>query len=89
MVEVEITKRARQYGYVFWKYRQNDAMSKLLGNRDAVDVVFMNADQGTKNIDWRYRRISIGWRWTRPLPESMKVFVLKMSKSQKLEIQCR
>jgi hypothetical protein len=89
MVEVEITKRARQYGYVFWKRRQDEAMSKLLGKRDTVDVVFMNGEHGKKNIDWRYRRISIGWRWTRPLPESKKFFVLKMSKSNKLEIQCK
>lgn len=89
MVEVEITKRARQYGYVFWKRRQDEAMAKLLRNKKAVDVVFMNANHGKKNVDWRYRRISVGWRWTRPLPESKKVFVLKMSKSNELEIQCR
>jgi hypothetical protein len=89
VVEVDITKRARQYGYVFWKYRQDEEIAELLGKRKAVDVVFMNADHGEKNIDWQHRRISLGWRWTRSLPESKKVFVLKMSKSNKLEIQCR
>ena len=89
VVTVEFTKRARQYGYVFWKYRQDDAMAELLGNRDTVNVVFMNANHGKKKIDWRYRRISLGWRWTRFLPESKKVLILKMSKPNELEIQCR
>jgi hypothetical protein len=89
VVEVEITKRARQYGYVFWKHRQDDEIAELLGKREAVDVVFMNAEHGKKNIDWQHRRISIGWRWTRSLPEAKKVFVLKLSKANKLEIQCR
>jgi hypothetical protein len=89
VVELEITDRARQYGYVFWKHHQDEAMAGLLGKRSVVDVVFMNAHHGKKNIDWQHRRISLGWRWTRALPESDKVFVLKMSKSNKLEIQCR
>ena len=89
MVEVAITDRARKYGYVFWPIALDEEMSKLLGKRDAVDVVFMNAEHGKKNIDWRYRRISIGWRWTRSLPKSKNVFVLRMSNPNKLEIQCR
>jgi len=89
MVEVTITERARRFGYIFWPFRQDQEMATLLGERSAVEVVFMNADHGKKKIDWRYRRISIGWRWTRPLPESKKVFVLKMSKPNTLEIQCR
>jgi len=89
MVEVEITERARRYGYVFWKIRQDEEMAALLGKREAVDVTFMNAEHGKKKIDWKYRRISIGWRWTRSLPESKKVFILKFSKSNRLEIQCR
>ncbi len=89
MVEIEITERARKYGYVFWKTHQDGDMSVLLGKRDRVDVVFMKADHGNKKIDWKNRRISVGWRWTRSLTESKKIFVLKMSKSNKLEIKCR
>ena len=89
MVEVKITERARRFGYVFWTFRQDDEMAKLLGDRNAVDLVFMNASHGHKNVDRRYRRISIGARWTKPLPESKKVFVLKMLKPNTLEIQCR
>lgn len=88
-MEIEITKRARQYGYIFWRRNQDEDMSRLLGKRDTVELLFMNAEHGKKNIDWRYRRISIGWRWTRSLPLSAKVFVLKISKSNKLEVQCR
>lgn len=89
MVKVDITDRAKKYGYVFWRKAQDEAMSSLLGKREAVDVVFMNAEHGKKKIDWRHRRISIGWRWTRKLPQSKQVFVLKMSKQNKLVIQCQ
>lgn len=89
MVEIDITDRARKYGYVFWRQAQDEEMSKLLGKRAAVNVVFMAAEHGKKKIDWRYRRISIGRRWTRLLSPSKKAFVLKMSKSNKLEIQCQ
>jgi hypothetical protein len=89
MVEVALTERIRKYGYLYWKRRQDDEISNLLGQRASVDVVFMNADHGRKRIDWQYRRISIGWRWTRALPESKKVLVLKLSKDGTLDIQCR
>ena len=46
MVEVEIAKRATQCGYVLWKRRQDHDMSKLLGRKETVDLVFMNADHG-------------------------------------------
>lgn len=89
VIQIAITDRSKKYGYVFWPRAQDDEMSALLGKRDTVDVVFMNAEHGEKKIDWQYRRISIGWRWIRSLPESKKVFVLKMSTPNKLEIQCR
>jgi len=89
MVEIEITERARRYGYVFWMKRQDEEMAALLGAKGAVEVTFMGADHGKKNIDWQHRRVSIGWRWTKSLPKSTKVFILNMSKSNRLEIQCR
>jgi hypothetical protein len=88
MVEIEITDRAKKFGYVFWKRKHDQDMSRLLGKRIAVDVIFRNADHGKKIIDWKNRRISIGYRWTRSLDKSMKIFVLNMSK-KKLEIECR
>ena len=89
MVELEITKRTRNYGYVYWNAYQDEEMSKLFGKRNIIDVVFMGAEHGAKKIDWKYRRISIGVRWIRSLPESKKVFVLEILKANKLEIQCR
>jgi hypothetical protein len=88
-VELEIKPRARRYGYLYWGRQQDVEMSRLLGKRDAIDIIFMGASHGQKRIDWKYRRISIGWRWTRSLPQSKKVFLLHVSKFNKLEIECR
>ncbi len=89
MVQLPIIKRARQYGYVFWHSTQDGEMAKLLGKRESVDVTFMNAPTAKKRIDWRYRRISVGWRSTRSLPPSTTMFVLRMSKSNRLEVSCQ
>jgi len=89
MVEIEISDRARKYGYIFWPRKQDKEMSNLLGRRDAVSVVFLNAEHGRKNIDWKHRRISIGYRWTQSLSASKTTFLLELSKANKLEIQCR
>lgn len=89
MVEVEITKRSREYGYVYWFKEQDKDMQELLGKKDYVELVFLNAEHGSKRVDWGNRRISIGYRWTRRLPDSKKFFVLKLSQTNRLEIQCR
>ena len=90
MVKIDITDRAKKYGYVFWRKAQDEAMSSLLGKREAVGVVFMNAEHGKKKIDWRipadFNRLALGERTSR---NPNRVFVLKMSKQNKLVIQCQ
>ena len=69
-----ITKSARQFGYVIWSSRTDALMKQLLGNRSEVPVLFNGLSIGVKSVDWKYHRISIGYKFTRALPEIAKVY---------------
>ena len=89
LVELKILDRGKTYGYLYWTKSQDKKMRSLLDGLDRVQIIFRNADHGEKRIDWRYRRISLGQRWTRQIPASMKLFVLKMSSPNSLKISCK
>ena len=69
-----ITKSARQFGYLIWSNKTNPEMKALLGNRTEIPVSFNGLSIGTKSIDWKYHRISVGYKFTRALPETAIAF---------------
>ncbi len=71
-----ITKSARQFGYVIWSSMKDADMQALIGNRTAVPVSINGLSIGVKTVDWRYHRISVGYKFTRGLPETAKTFKL-------------
>ena len=88
---IPITKSARQFGYVIWPPHLNDQVDALLGGASKVHLHFKGADLGQKNVDWRYRRISIGYRWTRRLPNEVSEYVLTLADkdTSKLIVECQ
>jgi len=87
LVQLAISPRARRYGYVYWRKLDDQAMRGLLGDRDDVTVVFGEFLLGEKRIDWAHRRISLGWKQTRPIKKSLKVFALTIRRDGRLSIQ--
>lgn len=75
-VEIPITERARKYGYVIWRKNQDSEVRALLGDAKSIDLCG-DIDQRSKNVDWKQRRISITYKFTRGLPKSVKRFRLK------------
>lgn len=71
-----ITKSARQFGYVIWSSKTDALMKQLIGNRSEVPVSFNGLLIGVKSVDWKYHRISIGYKFTRALPKTAKVYQL-------------
>lgn len=63
-----ITKSARQFGYIIWSGKRDPEMRILLGNRKDVSVILNGFSLGEKPIDWKYYRISLGYKFTRALP---------------------
>lgn len=86
-MELPITDRSRKHGYIFWSKRQDGDVSKLLKNSRSVRLHFRGSDRGEKNVDWKYRRISIGWKWTRELPADLTTFKLRLD-GRELHVTC-
>lgn len=88
-VIIPITKRAREYGYVIWKKNNDLQMRQLLGKREEISVILFGGKHGTKRVDWKYGRISIGYRWTRQIEEEKINFILRINRRGELEITCK
>ena len=78
-MQVSITKSARQFGYVIWNSKNEGEIQKILGKRDKISVTFNGFQIGVKQIDWKYHRISLGYKFTRALPPDAKYYALSVT----------
>jgi hypothetical protein len=84
----EITNRARTYGYLIWPKELDDVVEKLFPpNAQEIEVFLNQRFLGPKRIDRKYRRISLGYKFTRALPEAQTIFQVSVSKDGKLNIK--
>ena len=88
-IEIQISERSREYGYVFWDKKSDELVDKFLDQKEVVEVWFKNSYLGKKKIDRKYRRISIGYRNTRALPLQYTKFILEIDQSGALKISCK
>ena len=87
-MNIPIPNRARKYGYVIWHKADDRGMHQLLKDTKRVEVVFEGELLGMKRIDWKGRRISVGYDQTRPLPEDITHYSLTRSKDGRLKVSC-
>jgi hypothetical protein len=74
-VRTDITKRARTYGYFIWQKHQDPEILTLVGGvTEILNVHLGERFLGQKHIDWKYRRISLGYKHTRALPATAREF---------------
>lgn len=85
---IKITKGAREYGYVIWSSKRHKEFVKMIDGLDKVKVIFNGFNLGFKNIDWRFNRISIGYKFTRALPEDVEYFDIRME-DDILKVDCK
>jgi hypothetical protein len=83
------SKRAFKYGYIFWKKSQDDLVQKFFGDITTVKIWFNNSYLGEKKVDWKYRRISLGYSKTRRLSDKLTEFVLTHKKDSSIKVVCR
>lgn len=72
---VRITNRARKYGYFIWPKSADGDMHSMLKGAQTVELSFNGTSAGVKNVDWKHRRISVGPKLTRNIPETASSFV--------------
>lgn len=68
-VKIPFTDRSRRFGYLIWPKRMDADMSDLLDRLESIEVMLDDDRLGSKRVDWKYRRISLGPRRTRALDE--------------------
>lgn len=86
---IPIYERSRKYGYIFWKKQMDTEVQSFLCNLDKAEIWFENSFLGEKKIDWKIRRISIGYSRTRVLSNKVNDFLLKFDKKGVLKITCQ
>ncbi len=90
MMTLQITKSARVWGYVIWNSKQNDDIKNLISGANRVHVYLNGSDLGEKNVDWRYLRISLGYKFTRRLPANLTKYILNYNnKTNELTVVCQ
>lgn len=65
------TATARKYGYVLWSKHHDTAVRGLLGGAGEVNLTLPGNIQQHKAVDWKHRRISVGYSVTRGLPATV------------------
>lgn len=88
-ISIPILPRARKFGYVIWKRKQDFDLKTCLKDIESADVIFEGENLGKKNIDWKYRRISLGWVRTRGIANNKNHFNISLNKDKKLAIRCQ
>ena len=76
-MRLKITKSARKFGYIIWSKRKDDDIKKLINNNEKIFVRLNGFMLGEKKVDWKYHRISLGYNFTRGLPEEANYYDMK------------
>lgn len=84
-MKLKITKGARQFGYLIWSSKTEAEMEKMLQKKDEIKVSLNSFDLGEKHIDRKYHRISLGYKFTRALPENHDTYNISL-KNDCLEV---
>lgn len=88
-IEIPISDRCRKYGYIYWSKSLDTSLRNFFKDASIIDMIFDGARLGKKTIDWRYRRISVGWRWTRQVASSAQKFILAFDNEGSVKVVCR
>jgi hypothetical protein len=88
-VKTKFSTRCRNYGYFIWPVALDGEMEKIVSRSQQTVVVTLGETVlGEKPIDWKYRRLSLGYAHTRNLPSWVKEFVAIRKRDGGLQIKC-
>jgi hypothetical protein len=88
-VRTELTSRCRTYGYFIWPKALDSEMQKLIPpETPKIDVHLGEFFIGERPIDWKYRRISLGYKNTRKWPETAQELIATKKRDGSLLIKC-
>ena len=88
-LEIPIYERSKKHGYVYWTKSQDFDVKTHLKDIRSASISFNGTSLGKKNIDWKNRRISLGWAQTRNLAKNDSVFSMSFTKDKELVIKTK
>jgi len=86
-VDIPITERGRRYGYLIWPKSLESAVKQLLSGDERIAVILNGKVLGEKSIDWKRRRISLGPKQTRSIPEKTSSYRVQRSTDGTLDVR--
>ncbi len=88
MIEVvlPLTGTGRKYGYIMWSRSQDESVRGLTGSNEFIALVLPSGLQKHQRVDWRHRRISLGYSLTRALPETIARIELRANTPGLVEV---
>lgn len=69
-----------------WYKREDPLIRELIGDQAEVSLYFNGSFMGSKKIDWKNRRISIGYKWTRMIPDDHLNYVVSVEGNNKMHV---
>jgi hypothetical protein len=75
-MKIRITDNARRFGYIKWDAKRDGELRAFIGGRNQVHLRFVGGDRGVKMVDWKWHRMSVGWKQTRGLATNATYYEL-------------
>jgi hypothetical protein len=88
ILPLPISYRSRKYGYIYWLKKNDEAVREFFGKVQSVRVLLYGHPLGLKRIDWKHRRISLGWKQTRSLAKDLTEFHLSFNSDGTVSVKC-
>lgn len=85
-ITIPILERSRKFGYIYWKADQDEGVKKFLGDADKIKLWVWDSFIGNRRIDWKNRRISIGYSRTREIGHGISAFQLIQRKDGSIKV---
>ena len=85
-VKLAITDPSRKYGYIYWNIKDDARVVAFFEQRETVDVVFCGVPIGQKNVDFKYRRVSVGVGKIKLLPDEAATYTLEFGEAGRLHV---
>lgn len=83
-----LTSTGRKYGYIMWSKAQEEDLRRLVV-ADTVTLVLPGGIEKRQHVDWKHRRISLSYTFTRALPPSVGTIELQADSQGRVQVTFR
>ena len=83
-----LTATGRKYGYIIWGKEVEADLRRLVGD-DTVTLILPGGAEKTQKVDWKHRRISLGYSVTRGLAEDVRAVHLNAPAPGRIHVTFR